>query len=197
MKRNGIFGNTSSADERLIKSLDAVGELVSHVKGVGQRVVLTSGSYDMIHIGHARYLENARNHGDFLIVGLDSDEKAKRRKGQYRPVVPQEERVEMLCHLRSVDVVIIKEIGWSKFELISVVKPDVLILVEGTYPDGVPDEITKVCGEVEVLPRQAETSTSAKIRRLLTGGMENFKNEFMALLPGLLEKCISAALEKE
>jgi rfaE bifunctional protein nucleotidyltransferase chain/domain len=197
MERNGIFSNRSSKEQRIIHTLDQVSELVAHVKALGQRVVLTSGSYDMLHVGHLRYLELARNQGDFLIVGLDSDEKARKRKGEYRPVVPEDERAEVLCHSRSVDIIVIKQVGWDKHALIQTVSPDVLILVEGTYPQGVPQEITDCCGEVQVHQRQAETSTSAKIRRLLVGGMENFKKSFIQNVPELLEQCRKEALEKE
>lgn len=197
MNRNGIFGPKSSPDKRLLSDLDAVKEMVEHIKGIEQKIVLTSGSYDMIHIGHARYLENARSHGDFLLVGVDSDEKARKRKGEYRPVVPQEERIEMLCHLRSVDALVVKDSKWPKFALIKAVKPDVLILVEGTYPDGIPSEIEEACVRIEVLPRQAETSTSAKIRRLLTGGMDNFKKAFLRRAPEFLDQCREESLEKE
>lgn len=197
MERNGIFSNHSSKEHRILHTLEQVSELVSHAKALGQKIVLTSGSYDMVHIGHLRYLELARNQGDFLVVGLDSDEKARKRKGEYRPVVPEDERAEVLCHSRSVDIVVIKQVNWSKHALIKAVSPDVLILVEGTYPQGVPEEITVCCGEVQVHKRQAETSTSAKIRRLLVGGMENFKESFIKNVPELLEQCRKDALEKE
>jgi rfaE bifunctional protein nucleotidyltransferase chain/domain len=190
MNRNGIFGSLSAKESRILTDIEAATKLVGHVKGMGMKVVLTSGSFDMTHIGHLRYLESARVKGDFLIVGVDSDEKVRKRKqNEYRPVVPEDERLEVLCHSRSVDAVVVKQVGWEKFSLIKAIKPDILILVEGTYPDGVPEEISENCGEVLVLPRQAETSTSAKIRKLLIGGMDDYKAKVVERMPELLEAC--------
>src|SRR5688572_3071996 len=66
------------------------------------KVVLTQGTYDLVHIGHARYFQKAKSYGDFLIVGVDSDEKVKVRKGPDRPVVPEDERLEMLTYLKPI-----------------------------------------------------------------------------------------------
>ena len=71
-------------------------DLVKHCRGLGLKIVLTQGSWDMVHIGHARYLEEAKRHGDFLIVGTDSDKKIRERKGPDRPVVPQDERLNIV-----------------------------------------------------------------------------------------------------
>ena len=71
----------------------------------GSRVVLTQGVYDLLHVGHAQYLSKAKAEGDILIVGVDSDDLTRLRKGDGRPVVPQDERTDMLLHLRDVDMV--------------------------------------------------------------------------------------------
>ena len=97
------------------------------------KIVLTQGTYDMIHVGHGRYLEEAKKHGDILIVGVDSDAKVKKRKGKNRPIVPENERVEMLTYLRSVDHVVVKPLETPKWELIKLVRPDVLIATKATY----------------------------------------------------------------
>ena len=120
----------------------------------------------MVHIGHARYLEEARRHGDFLIVGVDSDKKIKARKGPERPVVPQAERLEMLTHLRCVDVVMLKELKDKKWQLIKTVRPDVLIATKETYNKTQLKALKKYCGKVVVLAPMATTTTSAKIRLL-------------------------------
>lgn len=161
-----IFGSKSSVASRCILDLDLLKRFVDYCKGLGMKIVLTQGAFDMVHIGHARYLENAKSHGDILIVGLDSDEKVRSRKGPDRPVVPQSERLEMLSHLRSVDVVTLKDKNNSKWHLIKLIKPDILIATEETYTQQQLKEVKKLCGKVVVLKQQATTSTSAKVRRM-------------------------------
>lgn len=198
MNRDGIFGQLSCKEKRIIGSLEEMEKLVASLRVLGLKIVLTNGTYDMAHVGHFRYLEEARKHGDLLIVGIDSDEKTRdRKKNDYRPVVPEDERAEVLCHSRAVDVVIIKQLGWQKHILMKTVRPDVLICVEETYPAGIPNEISESCGKVVILPRQAETSTSAKIRRLLIGGFEEFKEVASSRLPDFIETCRKAVLENK
>jgi len=165
----GNFHLESNFDKRCIKDHKTLGEFIKHCKGLGLKIVLTQGTFDMVHIGHARYLEQAKKHGDLLIVGVDSDEKVRERKGPERPVVPQNERLEMLTHLRSVDLVFLKELKHPKWALIKTIKPDVLIAVEGTYGKKQIKDLKSHCGKVAILKRQATTSTSAKIRLLQIG----------------------------
>src|SRR5690348_2233677 len=100
----GIFGDGTSLNDRYIPDYKELGALVKLWKQLGLKIVLTSGTYDLFHIGHAEYLEAAKKQGDLLIVGVDSDAKVRQRKGPHRPVVNEEERVRILAHLRHVDV---------------------------------------------------------------------------------------------
>ncbi len=161
-----IFGQASNFNKRYISDYKNLAEVISHCKGLGLRIVLTQGTYDMVHIGHARYFEEAKKHGDILVIGVDSDEKVRARKGPERPVVPQQERLEMVAHLRPVDVVVLKELKHPKWHLIKTVKPDVLIATKETYTQEQLKDLKKYCGEVIVLEPMATTSTSAKIRKL-------------------------------
>lgn len=88
--------------------------------------VFTNGCFDLLHVGHLRYLADARALGDRLVVGLNSDSSVKRLKGEERPIVPEEERREMLLGLKPVDEVIIFEED-TPLRLIQEVKPDVLV----------------------------------------------------------------------
>lgn len=139
---------------------------VTHCKGLGLKVVLTQGTWDMVHVGHARYLESAKQYGDLLIVGVDEDKKVRHRKGPDRPIVPEDERLEMLVHLNSVDLVFLKKLKDPKWELIKTVSPDVLITIGENYDSKQRKDLKKFCKEVVVMPRQATTSTSAKLRLL-------------------------------
>ena len=153
-----ILGGKSILDKKRLK------EVVGHCKGLGLRIVLTQGSWDLIHIGHARYFEQAKKHGDLLVVGVDSDEKIKVRKGPERPIVPQGERLEMVTQIRHVDLVTLKELHVEKWDLIKLIQPDVLVATKETYSKKELQDLKKYCGEVVVLEPQATTSTSAKIR---------------------------------
>lgn len=159
-------------------------DLINHFKYLGMKIVLTQGSFDMIHVGHGRYLREAKKHGDLLVVGVDSDEKIKHRKGPERPVVPQDERIEMLTHLRYVDLVFLKQLKDPKWSLIKAIMPDVLIATKETYNKKQLKELKKYCGEVKVLEPMATTSTSAKIRRLQIG---TAKKLGQALTPKILK----------
>ncbi len=163
----GIFGHGSNFEDRFIPDYKRLKEVVDHCKGIGLKIVLTQGTYDMVHIGHARYFEEAKKHGDLLVVGVDSDKKVRARKGPDRPLVPEKERLEMVTHLRPVDIVTIKDVDMPQWALIKMVNPDVLIVTEETvkkYGKAKMAEMSKLCGKVKILQPRATTSTSAKIR---------------------------------
>lgn len=180
----GIFGGGSNFSQRWIKDDVQLKKLVENLKGLGLKIVLTQGTYDMVHIGHARYFEAAKKHGHILIVGVDSDEKVRARKGPERPVVPEQERLEMVTHLRSVDAVYLKHLRAPRWHLIKLVNPDVLIATKETYNKKELKELKQYCGKVTVLEPQATTSTSAKIRLLQIGHAQQLER---ALTPKLLQ----------
>ncbi|MBP9820331.1 adenylyltransferase/cytidyltransferase family protein [Candidatus Woesebacteria bacterium] len=176
----------------IIPNYTMVSEIVARYRQEGKKIVLTQGSFDMIHIGHGRYLERAAKHGDVLIVGVDSDEKIRERKGPDRPVVPQEERMEMLTHLKSVNHVVLKEVTKEKWELIKLIHPDVLIATLSTYSADQLEALKEFCGEVVVLEAQATTSTSAKLRLLQIA----FAYNFSSILAQRIEKTIGEVLSE-
>lgn len=169
MSERGVLGNGSSPEARFVANQAKLGEYVEALRTLQQRIVLTSGTFDLLHVGHAKYLEVAKSYGDVLVVGVDSDEKVRARKGPDRPVVPEEERINMLAHLRSVDIITIKQPDDPRWSLIKSVKPDTLIVTQETYDDEIIEELEEICGKVVVLEPQATTSTSAQIRRLQIG----------------------------
>lgn len=91
-----------------------------------KRVVFTNGCFDILHRGHVEYLQKAREHGDLLIVGLNSDDSVRHLKGAGRPIVPQEDRAVILAALRCVDFVIYFEED-TPANLIALVQPEVLV----------------------------------------------------------------------
>lgn len=179
-----IFGASSNFSDRWIKDDVILKKLIENCKGLGLKIVLTQGTYDMVHIGHARYFEEAKKHGHILVVGVDSDEKVRARKGPERPVVPQGERLEMVTHLRSVDIVYLKHLKHAHWNLIKLVRPDTLIATKETYSKAELKDLKQFCGKVVVLQPQATTSTSAKIRLLQIGHAKKLEK---ALTPKLLQ----------
>lgn len=139
---------------------------VKIAKKTGQKVGLVQGSWDLFHLGHLRYIMKARALCDFLIISMDSDEKIRKRKGPTRPVIPQKERYDFIRLLNIADAIVVKEADEPKWHLIKTVKPDVLIAIKENYTDDQIKKLGKYCGEVAVLPRQAKTSTSDKIRQI-------------------------------
>ena len=99
-----VFGPGSNYKRRFVADHDQLVETVKSLKQIGEKVILILGTFDLAHIGHARYLELAKQLGGVTIVGIDPDEAVKLRKGPRRPLVPAEERLEMLTHLRHVDL---------------------------------------------------------------------------------------------
>src|SRR3977135_1964750 len=90
----------------------------------GKRIVLANGCFDVLHVGHVRYLEAARALGDLLIVGVNSDEQARRLKGAGRPLMPQDQRAEIISAIEAVDLVTIFSEPTVE-ELLLALKPDI------------------------------------------------------------------------
>ncbi len=86
---------------------ERLAELLASKREQGQRIVFTNGVFDLLHLGHLRYLRQARRLGDLLVVGVNSDESARQLKGPQRPLVPEAERAELLAALDCVDYVTI------------------------------------------------------------------------------------------
>lgn len=190
VKNKGQFSELNS-EGRVISDYKKIKTLIDHCKGLGLKIVLTQGTFDMIHVGHGRYLMDAKNHGDLLVVGVDSDKKVKHRKGPERPVVPQEERLEMLTHLRYVDIVFLKELKDPKWSLIKAINPDILIATKETYNKAQLSELKKYCGKVVVLEPRATTSTSAKIRLLQIGTAKKLGQTLTPKIMKVIEEVLS------
>jgi rfaE bifunctional protein nucleotidyltransferase chain/domain len=185
-----IISSSSTIADRFISDYDELDKIVRTFKEMGYKVVLTQGVYDLIHEGHADYLAAARSQGDILIVGVDSDELTRKRKGPNRPIVPQRERLKMLAHLRHVDIVTLREAHHGIGHLINLIKPDVLVISKSTkdFTAAMAKEYTSVCGKIVSLPPQAVTTTSARIRNLTMDGAEKLAGEVSRLTQEFLGK---------
>ncbi|MES2308910.1 MAG: adenylyltransferase/cytidyltransferase family protein [Verrucomicrobiota bacterium] len=136
-----------------------------------QRVVVTNGCFDLLHVGHLRYLTEAKQFGDFLWIGVNSDASVRELKGPTRPVNTELDRAEILGALKVVDAVTIFE-GVRATEFLKVVQPDVYVK-GGDYTIDTLDqgerEALIACGaEIQILqlvPGKSTTSTLEKIRQ--------------------------------
>lgn len=190
MHHSGILSPGTHLSQRIFSPAE-VAKKVEALRVLGQRIVLTSGTYDIIHVGHANYLEKARALGDFLIVGVDSDKKVQKRKGPDRPIVPQDERLLMLAHLRHVDALVLKNIGDPEHHLIKMVQPDVLVISETTnHSAEAVEDMKRYCKRVELLEPQAETSTTAQIRRLHIDGVKKYADVASAEIDRVLRNLV-------
>ena len=174
---------------QLIPTKD-IGKISAILKKNGYKVVLTQGVWDLIHEGHAQYLQKAKELGDVLIVGVDTDEVVKYRKGPTRPIVPEKERVKMISHLKHVDLIVMKESKTDNGKLIRAIKPDILVISQTTksvhegkkFIDGVKEKHGEYCKEIVNLKPQSTTSTTARIRLLTIKGAEDLAKELQKVI---------------
>lgn len=153
--------------EPRVLTADAMRAERDRLKAEGKTLVFTNGCFDILHRGHVTYLTFARNLGDALIVGLNSDDSVKRNKGPDRPVQPQEDRAVVLGALAAVDYVVIFDEDEPK-KLISAVLPDVLVKGRewAHYVSG--REIVEAHGGKVVLADMVNgRSTTSTIERIL------------------------------
>ncbi len=140
----------------------------------GERIVFTNGHFDLLHVGHLRYLCAARALGDQLVVGLNDDAATRRLKGPRRPIVPQDERAELLAALVPVDRVVLFGEDTAT-ALIAALRPAIYVK-GGDYaatPDGVgkplpeADTVRTYGGTIRVIPLVAGRSTSDTVARVV------------------------------
>src|SRR5687767_6640372 len=145
-------------------------ELIEHVaaaKANGARVVFANGCFDVLHVGHVRYLQGARELGDVLIVGINSDEQVAIQKGAGRPVLPASERAELVAALESVTYVTIFDEPTVE-QLLLALKPDVHAKGTDYTEETVPERavVRSYGGRVAIVGDPKDHSTSEILTRL-------------------------------
>lgn len=133
----------------------------------GARIVLANGCFDLLHVGHIRYLEAARRLGDILVVGINSDEQVKSLKGANRPLMPEHERAEIVSALRFVDLVTI--FGEPTVaELIRAIRPDVHAKGTDYTEETVPEReiVREYGGRTAIVGDPKDHSTTALIAQV-------------------------------
>jgi D-beta-D-heptose 7-phosphate kinase/D-beta-D-heptose 1-phosphate adenosyltransferase len=151
-----------------IKKKEDLRRIVEDLKTKGKRIVFTNGCFDLLHVGHIRYLEEAKSLGDILVVGVNSDRSVRGLKGPNRPILPQEERAEILSGLECINYISIFD-ELTPLELITCLQPH--LLVKGgdwTKETAVGKEVVERSGgEVVILPFVEGASTSNLIETIL------------------------------
>jgi len=155
----------AKATSLILKREDLVG-LVSAEKKKGKSIVLANGCFDILHVGHVRYLEGARDLGDVLVVGINSDNQVTRLKGQGRPILSELERAEIVASLNAVDLVTVFDEP-TVTELLLAIRPDIHAkgtdYTEETVPER--DIVRSFGGQVRIVGDPKNHSTSDLIRR--------------------------------
>ena len=149
-----------------IKGREELMGVLARLRSEGKRVVFTNGCFDLLHLGHVTYLEEARGLGDLLVVGVNTDESVRRIKGPGRPIVPLEQRMAVLAALEAVDYVV--PFGEdTPYELIKALRPHVL--VKGG--DWRPEEVVgrDLVEEVRIVPYREGFSTTGLIEKIREG----------------------------
>ena len=108
-----------------LKSFDEIGAIAASARSNNQKIVFTNGCFDLLHRGHVHLLRTAKGYGDLLIVGINSDKSVKAIKGANRPVLPQQDRTELIAAMEMVNYVVMFDEP-DPYRLISSIRPDVL-----------------------------------------------------------------------
>ncbi len=148
-------------------TLEEAVERVESWKRSGLRVALANGAFDLLHVGHVRYLEGAKALADRLVVAVNSDASTRRLKGEGRPVVPELERAELIAALSCTDAVLV----FSEPDVRSVIRalrPDVHVKGTDYSPESIPerDEVLAYGGRVAVAGDPKDHSTTELVKRL-------------------------------
>lgn len=144
--------------------------LLTEQRRLGKRIVFTNGCFDLLHIGHTRYLQAARALGDLLVVGVNSDVSVRAlNKGTERPIVPEAQRAEVVAALACVDYVVVFNEP-DPGTLIAALQPDVLVKGGDWSPDQIVGRETVLArgGQVKVIPFVPGVSTTALVTRIRT-----------------------------
>lgn len=147
--------------------LEALTDLGARLREDGRTLVLANGAFDLLHVGHLRYLQGAAEAGDYLLVAVNSDASVRAAKGPERPVVPEAERAELVAGLRCVDAVVIFE-GERPDDVIRAFRPHLQAKGTDYRAEEVPEAalMASIGGSVVIVGDPKDHSTTALVQRL-------------------------------
>ncbi len=177
-----ILKGNATFEERHIPNHEDLVQVISELRSSDCVIAFITGVWDLFHIGHAEYLQKGRDEAVklypdryvILVVGYDSDAFTRLRKGEGRPIVPEDERARVLGHVRAVDIITPQR---EEDQLFKLIPHDVRIISESTKDLPALERIRSVCEHLVNLPPQAETSTTARVRRLAFDGFSRLSEE--------------------
>jgi rfaE bifunctional protein nucleotidyltransferase chain/domain len=158
----------SPASARILERNRLIARVAIARKG-GARVVFANGCFDLLHVGHVRYLEGARSLGDVLVVAINGDEQVRRLKGDGRPFIPERERAETVAALRAVDYVTIFHEPTVR-ELLLALRPDIHAKGTDYTEESVPerDVVNSYGGRVCIVGDPKDHSSTEMLRRVIS-----------------------------
>jgi rfaE bifunctional protein nucleotidyltransferase chain/domain len=158
----------ATAAARILERNRLIARVAIARKG-GARVVFANGCFDLLHVGHVRYLEAARSLGDLLVVGVNSDEQVRRLKGEGRPCVPERERAETVASLRAVDYVTVFHEP-TVTELLMALRPDIHAKGTDYTEESVPerDVVRSYGGRVQIVGDPKEHSSTEILGKVMS-----------------------------
>jgi D-beta-D-heptose 7-phosphate kinase/D-beta-D-heptose 1-phosphate adenosyltransferase len=161
------FENNNSSSDKKILTRELLSATLSQLRGKGKKIVFTNGCFDLFHTGHLKLLREAKNLGDVLVVGVNSDDSVKKLKGEERPFIPENDRANIIAALDCVDYVIIFRED-TPLELIKALKPDILVKGGDYNPDTVVgrDFVESYGGSVSIIPLLEGISTSILVDKI-------------------------------
>ena len=164
----GSLGFRHHDSDAKLKNLDALAEVIAVEKARGRTIVFTNGCFDLLHVGHVKYLQKAKSFGDILILGLNSDASVRRLKGDKRPLIGEEERAHILAALDCIDYVVLFDED-TPLRLIETLKPAILVKGGDYTPEGVigKDVVESYGGRVELVEFVDGRSTTNIIEKVL------------------------------
>ena len=153
--------------DKSVLSREELVQVVAAARKTGAKVIFANGCFDVLHVGHVRYLEGARALGDILVVGVNSDEQVAIQKGPGRPILPDVERAQLIASLESVDYVTIFDEPTVE-NLLLALKPDVHAKGTDYTVDTVPERevVRSYGGQVAIVGDPKDHSTSEILKRL-------------------------------
>jgi len=170
---NELTGQTGATQSKLV-TVDEAAEATENARRRGQSVVFTNGCFDLLHVGHVTYLQEAAALGDMLIIGMNSDDSIRRLKGESRPVINEQNRAALLAALQCVDFVVVFDED-TPCDLLEKIRPDTLVK-GGTYsPDEVvgKDIVESYGGTVCVTSVSVNVSTTKIVEKIRQQDNEN------------------------
>ena len=155
-----------SASDKIV-TVDILQKRIEELKKEGHKILFTNGCFDLLHLGHITYLNEARSLGDILVVGINTDRSVRALKGVKRPIIPEEERSHVIAALECVNFVILFDED-TPLQLIKDIRPDVLVKGADYTKEAVVgyDVVESYGGTVALLPLVGNASTTSIINRI-------------------------------